>query len=103
MPLSTPAMTAARWSSLRLRQTSHLRDLCAETSFTLAHLIQPIFVVEGLDATEAIPGLDGNYRYGLNAALDAIAETLERHLDIDALIAVSKLAGSDAAGNGNRG
>ncbi|MEG8022429.1 cobyric acid synthase [Sphingomonas aerolata] len=38
----------------------------------------------------------------IDAALDAIAETLERHLDIDALIAVSKLAGSDAAGNGNR-
>jgi len=73
MPLSTPAMTAARWSSLRLRQTAHLRDLCAETSFTIAHLIQPIFIVEGLESPEAIPGLDGNYRYGLNAALDAIA------------------------------
>jgi porphobilinogen synthase len=73
MPLSAPAITAARWSSLRLRQTAHLRDLCAETSFTVAHLIQPIFIVEGLETTEAIPGLDGNYRYGLNAALDAIA------------------------------
>ena len=73
MPLSAPAITAARWSSLRLRQTAHLRDLCAETSFTVAHLIQPIFIVEGLETTEAIPGLDGNFRYGLSAALDAIA------------------------------
>jgi adenosylcobyric acid synthase len=38
----------------------------------------------------------------IDAALDAIAETLERHLDIDALIALSELAGSDAAGNGER-
>ena len=43
----------ARWSSLRLRQSAHLRDLCAETSFTTAHLVQPIFIVEGLRGSEA--------------------------------------------------
>jgi hypothetical protein len=49
-----------------------LRDLCAETSFTTAHLVQPIFVVEGLAGSEAIPGLDGNYRFGIDPVMDAI-------------------------------
>src|SRR5687767_5130695 len=57
MPISSPAATAARWSQLRLRRTAHLRDMCAETSFTTAHLVQPLFVVEGLQGTEAVPGL----------------------------------------------
>jgi porphobilinogen synthase len=76
MPISSPAATSARWSQLRLRRTAHLRDLCAETSFTTAHLVQPLFVVEGLQGTEAIVGLDGNARLGLNAALDVIGEDL---------------------------
>src|SRR5688572_1943205 len=73
MPVSTPPAHAARWSSLRLRQSAHLRDLCAETSFTTAHLIQPIFVVEGLTGSEAIPGLDGTSRYGMGPVIDVIA------------------------------
>ena len=35
---------------MRLRATQHLRDLCAETDFNRAQLIQPFFVVEGLKA-----------------------------------------------------
>jgi len=72
MPVSTPAAAAARWSALRLRQSAHLRDLCAETSFTTAHLVQPIFVVEGLRDPEVIPGLDDNFRLSIDAALSAI-------------------------------
>ena len=49
-----------------------------------------------------IDAVGPDHAASIDAALDAIAETLERHLDIDALIAVSKLAGSDAAGNGER-
>ena len=62
MAVSTATAPTARWSQLRLRRSTHLRDLCAETSFTLAHLVQPIFVVEGLAGSEPIPGLDGNAR-----------------------------------------
>lgn len=72
MPVSTPAAAAARWSALRLRQSAHLRDLCAETSFTTAHLVQPIFVVEGLRDREVIPGLDDNFRLSIDTALSAI-------------------------------
>jgi porphobilinogen synthase len=73
MPVIAPAAHTAKWSALRLRQSAHLRDMCAETSFTAAHLVQPIFVVEGLGVAEAIPGLDGNHRLPLEAALDTIA------------------------------
>ena len=72
MSVSTVTSTTSRWSALRLRQTAHLRDLCAETSFTTAHLVQPIFVVEGLAGSEAIPGLDGNYRFGIDSVMDVI-------------------------------
>jgi porphobilinogen synthase len=76
MSVSTPAAAIARWSSLRLRQSAHLRDLCAETVFTTAHLVQPIFVVEGLVGSEEIPGLDGNFRFGVDAVLDIIANDI---------------------------
>ena len=74
MPLAETTATAARWSQLRLRQSAHLRDLCAETSFTTAHLVQPLFVVEGLGQSQPIAGLDGNVRLPLDEALGVIAD-----------------------------
>jgi porphobilinogen synthase len=73
-PRAEAAATAARWSQLRLRRTAHLRDLCAETSFTTAHLVQPLFVVEGLGNPEPIAGLDGNARLTVDGVLDVIAD-----------------------------
>ena len=73
-------LTGARapWSRLRLRQSPHLRDMMAETTFSAAQLIQPIFVVEGLDASEPIPGLgDDNRRHGRDSALESIAQDLD--------------------------
>ena len=75
-----PSLTTAAsgpWSRLRLRRTAHLRDLLAETSFSAAQLIQPIFVVEGLTGREPIPGLGDNARLGSAAALDAIARDVD--------------------------
>ena len=57
---------------MRLRATQHLRDLCAETEFTRAQLIQPFFVVEGLSNPEPIPGLRGNARHNITSALQQI-------------------------------
>lgn len=73
MPVAETTATRARWSQLRLRRSAHLRDLCAETSFTTAHLVQPLFVVEGLKGAEPIAGLDDNRRLPLEEALDVIA------------------------------
>ena len=69
--------TTAPWSQLRLRQSAHLRDLVAETTFSVAQLIQPLFVVEGLEGTQPIPGLGENARFGEDAALERIARDLD--------------------------
>ncbi|HXI25794.1 MAG TPA: porphobilinogen synthase [Pyrinomonadaceae bacterium] len=61
---------------MRLRATPHLRDLCAETEFNRAQLIQPFFVVEGLKQEEPIPGLRGNVRHNIPSALKMIEQDL---------------------------
>jgi porphobilinogen synthase len=68
---------AAPWSRLRLRRSTHLRDLLSETTFSAAQLIQPIFVVEGLDRDEPIPGLLDNARHAIPTALDSIQRDLD--------------------------
>ncbi|HET9370479.1 MAG TPA: hypothetical protein VFO19_09540 [Vicinamibacterales bacterium] len=75
-PVSAPAALPAAWSRLRLRQSPHLRDLCAETTFTAAHFIQPIFVVDALASPEPISGLDDNARLRLTDALDLLGADL---------------------------
>jgi len=61
---------------MRLRGSSHLRDLCAETEFNRAQLIQPFFVVEGLAEEEPIAGLRGNVRHNIASALKQIEKDL---------------------------
>lgn len=61
---------------MRLRSSQHLRDLCAETEFNRAQLIQPYFVVEGLNRVEPIPGLRGNVRHSVPSALRQIEKDL---------------------------
>src|SRR6266853_3675201 len=61
---------------MRLRASQHLRDLCAETEFNRAQLIQPFFVVEGLNQTEPIPGLRGNLRHNIPSVLKQIERDL---------------------------
>jgi porphobilinogen synthase len=61
---------------MRLRGSQHLRDLCAETEFNRAQLIQPFFVVEGLANEEPIAGLRGNVRHSVASALKQIEKDL---------------------------
>src|SRR5262245_22994994 len=98
MSVSSLTPTAARWSALRLRQTAHLRDLCAETSFTTAQLVQPIFVVEGLMGSEAIPGLDDNFRFGIDSVMDVIANDVAQGVRHFLLFAVPAKSSSIAYG-----
>ena len=65
------------WSRLRLRQTAHLRDLCAETEFTAAHFVQPFFVIEGARGAVPIQGLGDNARLGETEMLDVIGADLK--------------------------
>ena len=69
--------TRAPWSQLRLRQSAHIRDLIAETTFSVAQLIQPLFVVEGLSGAQPVPGLGDNARLGEAAVLEQIARDLD--------------------------
>jgi porphobilinogen synthase len=69
--------TRASWSQLRLRQSAHLRDLVSETTFSVAQLVQPLFIVEDLPGPEPIPGLGENARLSDEAALDRIGRDLE--------------------------
>jgi len=61
---------------MRLRASQHLRDLCAETEFNRAQLVQPYFVVEGLQNEEAIAGLRGNVRHNIPSALRQIVKKI---------------------------
>ena len=61
---------------MRLRGSQHLRDLCAETEFNRAQLIQPFFVVEGLAKEEPIAGLRGNVRHSIASAVQQIEKDL---------------------------
>jgi porphobilinogen synthase len=69
--------TRQPWSRLRLRHSPHLRDLVAETTFSVAQLIQPVFVVEDLDGSDPIPGLGENARHGVRSALESIAHDVD--------------------------
>ena len=69
--------TRQPWSRLRLRHSPQLRDLLAETTFSVAQLIQPVFVVEGLEGSDPIPGLGDTARHGLQSGLESIARDLD--------------------------
>jgi porphobilinogen synthase len=92
------AANPVRWHRLRLRQSAHLRDLGAETVFTTAHLIQPLFVVADIDAPQEIAGLDGNHRLPLSGALDRIGADVDQGVRHFLLFAVPSRAGRSAFG-----
>jgi porphobilinogen synthase len=61
----------------RLRQNSAVRDLVAQVRVSVDQLIQPLFVVEGLAAREAIPGLTGTFRETPESLVEAVERDLE--------------------------
>ncbi len=92
--------TRAPWSRLRLRQTPHLRDLLAETTFSVAQLIQPVFVVEGVRGSEPIAGLGETARHDVPSALDSIQRDVDagvRHFLLFAVPDVKKERALDFA------
>lgn len=78
MATDRPSLTSpAVWSRLRVRQTPHLRDLLSETTFSVAQLIQPLFVVEGATGRHPIEGLGDNVQHGQAEVLETIARDLD--------------------------
>jgi porphobilinogen synthase len=88
----------SNWSLLRLRQSAHLRDLLAETRFSVAQLIQPLFIVEGVTGAVPIKGLGDNARLGEAAALDVIQRDLDAGVRHFLLFAVPTAMKSERIG-----
>ena len=62
----------------RLRQNPWIRELTREHRVSPEQLIQPLFVVEGLNTRETIPGLTGVYRETSDSLLKQVESDLEK-------------------------
>jgi porphobilinogen synthase len=71
----TPSRPA--WSRLRLRRTPLLRDFVSDVGFSVAQLVQPIFVEDDLTGSKPIAGLGDNARHGRSAVLEQVARDLD--------------------------
>ena len=61
----------------RLRNGDVLRRMCRETRLSADSLIYPIFVEETLSGKQPIDSLPGQYRYGLDAIEEGIAQCVD--------------------------
>jgi porphobilinogen synthase len=62
---------------MRIRQNQIIRDLTAQTGLQAAHLIQPLFVAEGLSQDEEVLGLRESKRQTADSVLKQIEKDLE--------------------------
>jgi porphobilinogen synthase len=60
----------------RLRQNEHVRALTREVHVQLDQLIQPLFVAEGLNAREPVPGLTGVHQDTCESLLRQVEQDL---------------------------
>jgi porphobilinogen synthase len=65
----------------RLRANPHVRALTRQARVHREQLIQPLFVVDGIDAREPVPGLDDVYRETPDSLLEQIEQDLESGID----------------------
>ncbi len=56
----------------RLRLNQHIRELSADIHIDYKSMIQPLFVVEGIDEKESIPGIPGTYRDTIETVIEQI-------------------------------
>ena len=61
----------------RIRKSSGLREMLAETNLSKSDLIQPIFIKEDLSGNEAIKTMPGINRIGLDILIDEIGKIVE--------------------------
>lgn len=65
----------------RLRKSEPLRRMVRETRMDKSSLIYPIFVREGNNRKEAIPSMEGQYRYTVDQLPYALEELLDAGVD----------------------
>jgi porphobilinogen synthase len=82
----------------RLRRSDRLREMVRETSLAPAHLVQPLFTIEGHGSREAIPAMPGCERL----TPDLVAETCRRldDLGLGGVILFGIPSAKDALGSG---
>jgi len=61
----------------RLRQNSHIRELTREVRLHAEQFVQPLFVAEGIEQREAVPGLNGVYRETSESLITQIEADIE--------------------------
>ncbi len=61
----------------RIRKSSGLREMLAETNLSKSDLIQPIFIKEDLEGREAIKSMPGINRLGLDILNDEIKQIID--------------------------
>ena len=77
-PVDVPAQNEqATWLASvhrprRLRRTDALRRMVRETVLTVADLIYPMFVMDGIDQRQEVPSMPGCFRYSLDALIDEL-------------------------------
>jgi len=67
-------MTFPQMRPRRLRENAVLRDMLSENRLAKSDLIYPMFVKEGLSGSEPISSMPGQFRWGLDALPDRVAE-----------------------------
>ena len=65
----------------RTRLNPHVRALTREARVHREQFIQPLFVVDGLDRREPVPGLDGVFRETNETLSQQIEQDLESGVD----------------------
>ena len=82
----------------RLRRSSALRDLVAETEVRTADLVAPLFVREGIDAPQAIASLPGVVQHTVASLRKEVVELAD--LGVRAVILFGVPARKDEIGSG---
>jgi porphobilinogen synthase len=82
----------------RLRRTAPLRAMVRETELSAAHLVYPMFVVDGFSGRRPIPSLPGIDHLGIEAAVEEAGEAFA--LGIPAVLLFGLPADKDEDGSG---
>jgi len=82
----------------RVRSTSALRRLVAQTSLEPRHLVLPMFVADGIDEPRPIPSMPGVYQHTRDSLRAAAADAVAAGVGGLMLFGVPKQADKDAVG-----
>jgi len=72
----------------RLRNSTAIRDMVAETHLNTSNLIAPLFIKEGSNISEPINSMPGQYRFSLDRAKSEIKEMISLGISTFALFPV---------------